>query len=43
VESRHRSNQMSDHIQNESKWKNNEGEPTTIYLRSKVVCLFCLS
>jgi hypothetical protein len=32
VESRQRSKQMSDHIQNESKRKNNEGEPTTIYL-----------
>jgi hypothetical protein len=31
-ESKHRRKQMSDHIQNESKWKNNEGEPTTIYL-----------
>ncbi len=41
VEWRQRSKQMSDHIQNESKRKNNEGEPTTIYLWSKVVCLFC--
>jgi hypothetical protein len=32
VESKQRSKQMSDHIQNESKQKNNEGEPTTIYL-----------